>query len=740
MAGRKETISQVDFSFGAVRPEGVERDDTEVIQRSLKEAQNTISLSTGQAEVRPGTVYTDTTAGTHAFEVNLGRGRAYDLTITPTGYEIRSADGVMLTEETLLDWTAIANKFGTYSYADIEFWALPDADSSQIVIGSQKFPMQSLSVDGAGTWSFAAFAFRAEANGAPRIPFYVFNKSVTIQPSARSGSITITASSAIFTAAYAGTYIRYVDRMILLDTLVSTTSMNATVIDELPPTKNITVAAVDGYKVGDAVEDSILGGKGVITAINTGTKVITVLVTAGYDGFGSGGTTKLIAPDAAQAVSAIADAPSLAATELWDEQLLSPVHGYAGWGARHGGRVYLCQLPEVPSAYSVSSAGFFDDFKQGAEDADGFVDTIGSDRGGDLLFIVSAEDLLFLTTRGVYYHQTRDGSVVTPATINPVPFSSIGVAPVPPVAVDDGAIFIDALGEQVQACTLVGDVYRSWRVEGISRFAGHLISSPVHLGASTYGSGRPESLVIVVNDDGTLAVCQWDRSAQEVSWRPWTTAGSFAKVYQSGGQFIALVDRTINAAAVRFREKFVDGVYMDAVSAVQVNSANLQGLAGQPWIGGTTAFATHLQGHTASVYFEGWDYGDLVIDAAGKPLDADGNNFNYQDYAGVSHVGLHFDVRVVPWARRSVRTQRGTRDVKRVIDFYVSVQATNLIEIDGTSFGGYRVGEALNAPPLARSQEYRMAMPGDQSYRDIVIARGRPGPFRLMELKYRVTI
>ncbi|MFY0633683.1 MAG: hypothetical protein JXQ91_07720 [Vannielia sp.] len=737
MAGRKETISQVDFSFGAVRPEAVERDDTEVLERSLKEAENTLTLTTGQAEVRPGTVFTDTTTGTQGFEVNLGRGRVYDLTITSTGYEIRdTADDSVLEEETGLDWTAITGKYGTYTYADVEFWVLPDADTSQIIIGSSYFPMQALSVDDGGTWSFGAFEFSEDLNNSPRIPFYVFNKGVTITPSGRTGSITVTASSSVFTAAHEGTYIRYANRVILLDTYNSGTSMDATVIDELPPTKDITVASVAGYKIGDAVDHDTLGGQGIVTGIAG--SVVTVLITSRYDGFTNSG--KLVAPDASQTISAIADASSLAATTFWDEQLLSPVHGYAGWGARHGGRVYLCQHPEVPSAYAASAAGLFDDFRQGAGDADGFVERIGSDRGGDLLYIVSAEDLLFLTTRGTYYHQTRDGSVITPTTINPVPFSSIGVAPVPPVTIDDGAVFIDSGGEQVHVCTLVGDVYRSWRVRNMSKVASHLISSPSRIGASTFGSERPESLILVVNDDGSLAVAQWESGAEEVAWRPWTTQGEFVQVYQSGGHFIALVDRTIDETAVRFREKFVDGVYMDAVAAVKVSTGNLQGQAGQPWFGGVTAFATHLDGHTASVYFEGWDYGDLVIDAAGKPLDSDGNNFDYQDYAGIVQVGLHFTVRCVPWARRSVRTQRGTRDVKRLVDFYVTVQATNLVEIDGTSFGGYRVGEALDEPPLPRSQEYRMAMPGDQSYRDIPISRGRPGPFRLMELKYRVTI
>ena len=246
MARRKETLWQTDFSIGAPRPESEEREDLPLIEGSVKEALNTIALTTGQIEGRPGTVYASATTAGKGIEVDLGSGRVYDLHLTPTGYVIYNADESVADSETGFDWTAVSGKWGSYTIADVRFWVLPDPDSSAILIGSKYFPIQVLSVDSAGSWTFGEMAFSQGLAGTTLQPYWRYNPGVTIQPSARTGSITVTASAAIWTDAHEGIRIRYVDREILLGTRVSSTVMNATVIEELPPTYTITVDNIGG--------------------------------------------------------------------------------------------------------------------------------------------------------------------------------------------------------------------------------------------------------------------------------------------------------------------------------------------------------------------------------------------------------------------------------------------------------------------------------------------------------------
>lgn len=737
MARRKETIWQADFSLGAPRPESEEREDLPLVEGSLKAALNTISLTTGQTEVRPGLMYANVTAAKRGIECDLGNGRVFDLQITPTGYVLYGPDEAVVTSNTSLDWTAIAGKWGTYTFDQIDFWTMADPDGSAILIGSKHFPIHGLVLSSSGAWSFGLVPFANGLAGTTLQPYWRYHEGVTIQPSGRTGTITVTASAGIWTAAHNGMRIRYVDREILLGSLVSATVINATVVEELPPTYTVTVAAVSGYQKGDAVEHSVLGGQGIITAISGPN--VTVLATSAYDGFDAAATPKLVAPNASQVISAVATA-SPAATFLWDMQIQSAVHGYAGYAARHKGRAYLCNFPGAPGAYAASSAGSVTDFGMGTDDADGFVESIGSDFGGTLRYLVSAEDLLFLTSRGLYYQQTRDGSPITPQNIGPIPFSRMGCAAVEPVVVDDGCIFVDSVGEQVYAAVLAGDTYRSWRAQPMAKYHSHHVTGPVHLGATTFGSERPEQFIYVTNADGTVAVCQWDRDANTLGWRPWSTDGSFLAIYQCFGKSYAIVDRTIAATPKRFRERFESGIFVDCAAGAWVDSAHLQGQAGVSFSQGVSAFATHLDGHVATIYFDGWDIGDRTIDAAGKPLDEDGNLVTYPDHDGIAQVGLPFLMEIVPWDRRSLRTQVGTREIKRKIEMYVTVQDSRAWEVAGRSYGGYRTGEDLTAPPPLRSEQIRVDLTGGPFYERVPITKSRPGPFRLMKLGYRVVI
>jgi hypothetical protein len=259
MARRKETIWQNDFSLGAVRPEAEERDDTPLVTQSCREMLNTSTLTTGQIEGRPGTLYLDPTEAQDGVEVDLGQGRVFDLHIVPTGLILLDENGAI--EYTgNLTWVAAPEKFGTFAFADISFWVLADPDSSSILIGSQFFPVQALILGSDGSWSFGQMGFSQGLSGAIQQPYWRYEEDVTIAPSARTGVVTVTASAGIWTAAHDGVAIRYLDREIILGTLVSPTVINAVVTEELPPTYDIDVASVSNYQVGDAVEQSVLGG------------------------------------------------------------------------------------------------------------------------------------------------------------------------------------------------------------------------------------------------------------------------------------------------------------------------------------------------------------------------------------------------------------------------------------------------------------------------------------------------
>lgn len=735
MARRKETIWQRDFSFGSVRPEAIERDDTDLIERSTKASKNTILLSTGQIEARPGTIHMSSAQGEHAFEVDLGAGAVYDLNLHSDGLTLFSGESTEVYTLTGFDWTTISGVYGSPSFSDLEFWVIPDQDRGTIIIGCQNFPMQALYHNGAN-WVLSEYEFSQTAAGVKNIPFYRHFRATTIRPTARTGSITITSPDGIFTSDFVGTYIRYADKQIKLTTFNSGSSMGGDVIDELPPTKDISVASSSGFQIGDAVEGQDSGGQGFITEIVG--NVITVLATSNYTGFIV--SEKLIGPNAISEMTAVADASLLAQTFYWDMQLWNPIHGYAGTAAGHVGRLFLGNFPATPNVFAASAAQDVTDFSMGASDGDGFVEAIAPNAGGVLRHIVSAEDLLFFTSRGLLFQTTRDGSTITPANIAPVRFSRFGCSVIPPVVVDDAAIFVDASGNQIKAAALAGDIYQSWKVLDIAEHAPHVFEKPKKLGATATGSEKPEMFIYVVHEDGTAAVCQWARSQGRASWRPWDTDGQFRAIYQVDGKVHAVVDRVINSTSVRLRERFEYSAQMDCMASLNVTGAAPTGAVGVAYLDSLTKLATHLNGHTCPIYFEGFDMGDLTI-GGGRPQSADGNDLTYPSgNEGFVQIGLHFNMEIIPWARRSISTQRGLRAIKRLIQMFVTVQDTGIFEIDGRPFGDYFVGEDLSVPPPLRSGQEKVALLGAGDFPDIAITRPRPGPFRLLKLGYRVSV
>lgn len=735
MARRKETLSQRDFGYGQTRPEAVERDDTPLVVEGLKGALNTVGLTTGGLQGRPGTVFTGETEASNGIDVDLGAGRVFDVHVVEDGVIVYDADNAVAASFTSNTWDSLTGKYGSDTFADSKFWVLPDPDTSSILIGSKSYPTHALVLSNAGVWSFGLFEYATNLKGAVLQPYYPYFPAVSITPSGRTGAITVTADTAIWTSAYEGMRIRYVNREILLGTMVSSTVMNATVIEELPPSYDFTVADVSGYQVGDAVEHENLGGQGIITEISGSD--ISVLATELWDGFSA--SDKLIGPNAAQTISAqVTISPVI--SNIWDMQMASAVHGYPGWGAKHKGRAYLNRFPNAPNSFAASVAGRIDDFTLGPDDGDGFVETLGANYGGDLLFIISAEDLLFFSTRGLYYQPTRGGEDVTPSSIGPIPFSQIGCSSTIPVSVDDGAIFVDAVGEQIYAAVLAGDYYKSWAVQNISQYHSALFNAPKFLGATKTGSKRPEHFIFVVNDDGTAAVCQWDRAQNKIGWRPWETNGQFVSIYQAFGAIHAVVDRSIDTFSGRFRERFEDGVYLDCSSFIQIEDGDVAAVR-VPHYGSTSELPVHLYGATPAMYLDGWDFGDVVLAVDGSPVTANDLPFEYPDsYAGFIQAGLTFEIRVVPWDRRSVNTQRGPRDVKRVIKTFITVQDTLSFTYEGYTFGGYRADDDLSQPPPARSEEYSAITGGRGAFIDRAIVSDRPGPFNLLKLKYRVTI
>ena len=139
------------------------------------------------------------------------------------------------------------------------------------------------------------------------------------------------------------------------------------------------------------------------------------------------------------------------------------------------------------------------------------------------------------------------------------------------------------------------------------------------------------------------------------------------------------------------------------------------------------------------MYLNGWDLGDGVV-VAGIPTDGTGDTFEFPQYNGTVQIGLPFTIRTTPWPRRSSYSQRGARDVKRLIKMFITVQDTLAFKYEGVNFGGYRAGEDFSVPPVLRTEEIGIVTGGRGPFIDRPIVVDRLGPFRLLKTRQRVSV
>lgn len=735
MAKRKATVPQKDFSLGEVRPDALERNDVEILDRSLQKAENALLLATGAIEGRPGSFYLATVNGDDGAEIEPGDGVVFNLIIVPGGLELYTEDGDLHESFSGAPWVA-----------GEDVWITPAGDVT--LMGSQESPPHVLTYED-GVFTFGEMAFSSGPGDEIRQPYWPHERGVLITPSARTGNITITASEGVFHSGYVGERIRYVDREIEITAVNSPTEAEGTVKQELHETIRLSVDSTTGFAAEEAVEHETLGGQGIIAQVVDATN-LDILVTEIFGGFAQLGEN-LIGPNAKTNITAITSAPSISGTSLWDEPLMSSFRGYPGSCAHHGGRLVFCDFPQAPHVIALSASGTLDDFKIGPDDSDAILDIIGISKSTRVLHAVSAEDLILLTSRGSYYQQTRDRTPLTPANWDPVKFDDIGASRIRPVKVFDGIVFLASNGKNLMGALLQSGFQKPWGIEALSDFHSHLMKTPVRIGATTNDSDRPERFVFVANDDGSAVVMRWDRTGSRendvVGFVPWTTAGSYKSFYMAFGSIHAIVARTIDGVTSNFLERMDANAFLDAASGFATTLSTIvdedgfllvdeDGFA----LAGETGSAKHLANHTASVFLADWDFGDHDIDAEGFPLDDNGQRLTFPTREEEVQVGLNFETTLKPWSRRHVEGYNKRREAQRIVRLTVAVRDTTRIKVNGEQWGDYRIGEELADPPPRRTEHAHFYVLSRGHYQDIPVVKARPGPFTVTAMYYKVTL
>lgn len=737
MARRKRTITQRDMRLMEVREDFLERHDQELRGVSLKKARNMRSLATGAIEARPGLAFkraSDVTS-TGLVEFRPADGVKYGVALADDRIDVFNESGAIIHTVTSVPWFSAEG-----------LYRLPVRE--QMIIGGG-FGIYVLELRD-GVWSFFEWSFADGTGGEIAQPYWSFNPETKIQPSGRTGSITVTADNPVFTPEHVGTRIRYSEREIEITGYTAPNAVTGTVINDLAPSFEFTMASTEGMREGDVLIGNDSGYRGIITEI-VSTSKLRVVTLSNYDGPFSEVTAffgeLMSTPTTTEYLIRSGKTPiSPQPTEIWDEQMLSDVHGWPRSASVAQERIVFVNFPKVPSAIAMSSARGLDDFAVGSDDDDAIVREIG-DGAPRLLHVVNSGDILVFSDKGCYTIPIRNQNLLTPNTFSAFLFDDRGSSSIRPVRVNDGVVFVESNGENVSVALLDGNVQLRWRVQSLTDMHNQLIKTPVSLCGPAIESSAPEKYVFVVNSDGTLAALSYNMSLNEqtIGVAPWDTDGEFKSIAPIFNEYWALVDREIDGETVRYLETFQEDLRVDSARIVSTlgNEAESLTVNGSPLLVNGEELTVigfdmeHLPGKDIWLYEGRYVQGPLTV-------NDDGSIDDLPAIIGTRQMGLNFVSEVEPWPVEVVESARASSFIARCIRFIVTVQDTDQFDIrcnnSTRTVGGYDFGDPLNQPPPGRTKSYQAPVFGRREYAELSVIKSKPAQFRILSMTQEVQV
>ncbi|AWJ91411.1 hypothetical protein Sp245p_16325 (plasmid) [Azospirillum baldaniorum] len=697
----KTTIVQTSFAAGELDPSLAMRHDVQQYQAGARRMTNCRLLVGGGARRREGTRWlAELVADGRAIPWAVDEATKYVIVLSTGRMDAFREDGTPAGTLTGCPWSVAQARAATwFQSANTLFLAHPD------------FPVQRIARTGPSSWAREAIAFAMPAGVGGRLhqPYFkVAPDSITLQPSARAGGITLTASGGWWQSGHVGSRVRYAGREIVINSISSSAVANATVVDELPPSQDVTVDDAAGWRVGQVVEGDETGARGEVVAMPSGT-VLRIVVEERVSGFKVG--EYVTGPESRAKVAAVATVDP-APSRNWDEQLYGPVHGYPAAVALHRGRLILAGGRAVPNIVCASRTDALYDFDIGdAVDTDAVIDLIGDAAAQRIVQVVSTEQLLVLTDRGAYYNAESPSRPFTPTNFGLLPFGSPWPASnARAETFDNGVILVT--GSTIVKLSPTGDTTAQWTGAPTSLLASHTIKAPLDAAFTTGWYGGVETYGFFVNSDGTMTCMQLLESQQVRSFVPWTITGSVRSAAALGDELFLVTHRSVDGVDKHLLEKVDPSLSLDAATTY----ADLDDAAARY---GTLPGAHVVAGRYA---LGGLPQTDPAADG---PYD----------------VGLDF-----PWVIETLppvvqgRAGPVVHDTMRICRVWVELQDSFRLSVSGQTLTAYAVTDDLSEAPLQRNgpQEFRLL--GRSRRPTITIQAPEPLPVTVLGLSMEVSV
>lgn len=217
---------KTNFTAGEVAPDLLGRGDLRAYDNGAAALRNVLIAPTGGVSRRPGLRHIDAAPGTgRLIPFAFNTEQTYLLMLVDGAIRVY-VDGVLETT-VAAPWTeAQVSQVAWTQSADTLLLTHPDVAPKK------------LARLGIANWALEEWAFFTDEDGVLQQPHFKFaGDAVTLTPSATTGSITLTASSNVFTQEHEGVRLRISGKEVVVTDFDSPTVISADVVEELPDTQ-----------------------------------------------------------------------------------------------------------------------------------------------------------------------------------------------------------------------------------------------------------------------------------------------------------------------------------------------------------------------------------------------------------------------------------------------------------------------------------------------------------------------
>jgi hypothetical protein len=724
MSLNEQLIRQRDFSSGEVDPDAIRRDDIEAMKYAVRYARNLVSTHTGAITRRPGRRLLFEDYGV-VMDFKPFDDAAYSVVFIDGAVKVRTLSGAL-----------VASLPAPWSGSDLDSLVFEAMDNEIFVAWRGRTQVIKI-FEGTYDWDITDYSFAVGLDGSIRMPFYRFEvtQNISMQPSARTGSISITFSAPVLNALHVGVVFRYAGRQLRITAVNSATVATATVIEELPPSFAVTVESSVGFSIGQLVETDTINAKGEIFSI--GGNVVNIVAVDKLTTPQVG--EKLVGPSASSKITAVSTISPGAAVQ-WDEQFVSDYRGWPRSVSKDRERLIMTNFSQKKNAIFWLSTGNNRDGSIGAEADNAMLEFITAEC--QVFHVVGGYDEFAVADKGVFYIPISVGSPLQPGSVEFRPVFTSELSDIRPIEVTEGLIFVDKSKTGVYAISATGQTARPYIANEINRLHRHLFDDVKSIGATSATPAFPSRQIYVVNGDGSYVTGQFNPDREYIGWLKQEGAGRVLSVAGAYGKVIFMSAYTFDSVEFGVAEELDYSLLCDCATTFDGSASDflefddgtpLTFEDGSKLLLDGTIVSFHA-GKQVSVYADGFYFGSVMV-------PEDGILDGFSNYSEIT-LGVDFE-----WSLKPLFTNfEGGQPVgqgeqrRKIANMNIAVRDTQEFQVGSRSFGSYEAGEDMSLPLPKRDATYRYRETGRSYDPEVEFRSTFPGTFKMIELTTRITV